>query len=155
MSDEKIQETGGKRESGAPAEGAAGADQGATHGLVDAERRRIWQEGLVQEALDNRPELREAFGEKLGFETSRAKGYERGFEDAARTLTPAQLQGIGNLKAKRVARYLREELPRDLQAYLAREAAGMDEGGFLIGYVDGAAECLEALRRRIHELVSE
>lgn len=122
-----------------------------TQELSETEHRRLWREGLIQEALDNRPELRAALGGRLDFAASRAKGYDLGFEDAARLLTPQQLQGIQALKDRRISRYVREELPRDLQATLARQALGMDEGGYLLGYVDGVTDFLSSLRRRLHE----
>ncbi|MDX9999702.1 MAG: hypothetical protein RBU30_00250 [Polyangia bacterium] len=122
-----------------------------TQQISDTDQKRLWREGLVQEALDNRPELRAALGGRLDFPSSRAKGYDQGFEDAARVLSPSQLQGIQTLKDRRIARYVREEFPRELQATLARNALGMDEGGYLLGYVDGVTDFLASLRRRIHE----
>jgi hypothetical protein len=126
-----------------PADDARGADAGP-----DAEEhKRIWREGLVQEALDNRPELR-ALGGKADFAASRNRGHDQGFEDAARTLTPAQLRGFTALLERRISRYTREEMPRDLQAYLAEQALGYDEAGYLVGYVNGVGDFLEAYRRQ-------
>jgi len=112
--------------------------------------RRLWREGLVQEALDNRPELR-ALGGKLDFAASRAQGYDQGFEDAARTLTPEQLRIFQVLVDRRITRFVRAEMPADLQASLAEAAIGMDEEGFLSGYVEGVSDFLAALRRRLHD----
>lgn len=131
--------------------GAAANLPAETQEQSEAEQKRLWREGLVQEALDNRPELRAGLGQKLDFTASRGKGHDQGFEDAARTLTMPQLQAIQALHDRRITRYVREELPRDLQAGLAKMAMGMDEGGFLAGYVDGVAEFLAAYRRRLHE----
>ena len=111
--------------------------------------QRVWREGLLQEAMDNRPELR-ALGAKLDFAASSKKGHTQGFEDAARTLTPAQLQGIQSLIDRRISRYTREEFPADLQAHLAESVIGYDEPGFLVGYVDGVGAFLEAYRRRMN-----
>ncbi len=126
-----------------------GAEPQVAAGGPDAEeQKRIWREGLVQEALDNRPELR-ALGGKADFATSRNRGHDRGFEDAARTLTPAQLRGFSALLERRISRYTREEMPRDLQASLAEQALGYDEAGYLVGYVNGVGEFLEAYRRQM------
>ncbi len=116
----------------------------------DDPERRLWREGLVQEALDNRPELR-ALGGKLDFAASRAQGYDQGFEDAARTLTAEQLRIFQALVDRRITRFVRAEMPADLQATLAEAAIGMDEEGFLSGYVKGVVDFLAALRRRLHQ----
>lgn len=113
------------------------------------EEKRIWREGLVQEAMDNRPELR-ALGGKLDFAASRSKGHDQGFEDAARTLTPPQVTSIQALIDRRISRYTREEFPTDLQAHLAESVIGYDEAGFLAGYVDGVGDFLTELRRRMN-----
>jgi hypothetical protein len=129
-------------------ESQADPETAQDNGPGDAEEKRIWREGLVQEALDNRPELR-ALGGKLDFASSRSRGHDQGFEDAARTLTPEQLRGFQALLDRRISRYTREEMPRDLQAYLAEQAIGYDEAGYLVGYVDGVGDFLSAYRRRM------
>jgi len=130
-------------EAGAGRNPAPEADEGSRQ-----EQRRLWQEALVQEALDSRPELRTIAG-KLDFAASRARGFDQGFEDAARRLSPAQLGHFQTLLDRRVTRYVREEMPQDLQAELADASLGMEEAGYLAGYVDGVGAFLEAYRRRL------
>jgi len=115
---------------------------------VDAEQTALWREGLVQEALSNRPELRK-LASKKAFGTSRRIGHELGFEDGARKLTLGQLEALAALKARYLASYTRHEMPADLHGYLEERSVGLDEGGFLAGYVDGVNDFLDAYRAHL------
>jgi hypothetical protein len=115
---------------------------------ADAERKAFWREGLVQEALSKRPELRK-LATKKGFSASRRVGHDLGFEDGARKLTLDQLQIFGAIKARCLASYARHEMPGDLRSYLDERSVGFDEGGFLAGYVDGVADFLQAYRAQL------
>jgi hypothetical protein len=141
MTDEKDE----KDEKKAEATPEEATDESA---VDDAEQKRIWREGLLQEAVSNRPELRKLAGPK-DYAASRRTGHDFGFEDAARKLTVDQLRGITALKDRRLARYVLRELPPDLQAYLSERSAGLDEAGFLAGYVDGVADFLSAYKERM------
>jgi hypothetical protein len=115
---------------------------------ADAAQRALWREGLVQEALSNRPELRK-LATKKDFAASRRIGYDLGFEDGARKLTLAQLEAFGALKGRRMASYAPHEMPGELRGYLDERSVGLDERGFLAGYVDGVGDFLQAYREQL------
>lgn len=116
--------------------------------LRDAEQSALWREGLVQEALSGRPELRK-LATKKDFAASRRIGHDLGFEDGARKLTLDQLQEIGALKARRLASYAPHEMPGELRGYLDERSLGLDERGFLAGYVDGVSDFLQAYKDQL------
>ena len=114
-----------------------------------AAEKQVWRDGLVQEALGSRPELRK-LAAKRDYAASVKTGHDLGFEDGARKLTVAQLQDIGALKDRRMARYALHELPGDLRAYLTERSTGYDETGFLVGYVDGVGDFLEDYKSELN-----
>ncbi len=114
----------------------------------DTEQRSLWRDGLVQEALSNRPELRK-LASKKGFTASRKAGHDLGFEDGARKLTLEQLQHFQALKDRLIATYAPHEMPGDLRGYLDERSVGLDERGFLAGYVDGVGDFLQAYRSQL------
>jgi len=114
----------------------------------DTEQTALWREGLVQEALSTRPELRK-LATKKDFAASRRIGHDLGFEDGARKLTLDQLQELGALKARRLASYAPHEMPGDLRGYLDERSVGLDERGFLAGYVDGVGDFLQAYKDQL------
>jgi hypothetical protein len=135
----------------APAEirDPSGAMPTTTDAQTDARaEREARREALVREALERRPELRVLAG-KRDFAASKIAGAEMGFEDAARLLTLDQLKAIQALKDRRLARYALHEFPGELRGPLGQKAAGLDEPGFLVGYVDGASEFLKELGRKL------
>ncbi len=131
---------------------ASGTREAATTATTaappDAERLASWRDGLVQEALSKRPELRK-LASKKDFTASRRIGHDLGFEDGARKLTLDQLQAFGALKARLLASYARHEMPGDLHAYLDERSVGLDAGGFLAGYVDGVDDFLRAYQAQL------
>lgn len=116
--------------------------------LEDAEQKALRREGLVQEALSNRPELRK-LASKKGFTASRRIGHDLGFEDGARKLTLEQLEAFAALKARCLASYARHEIPGELHGYIDERSVGLNEGGFLAGYVDGVDDFLTAYRDQL------
>lgn len=114
----------------------------------DPEQQALWREGLVQEAMSNRPELRK-LATKKDFAASRKLGHELGFEDGARKLTLDQLQAFQALKDRRLASYAAHEMPGELRGYLDERSVGLDERGFLAGYVDGVGDFLQAYREQL------
>lgn len=114
----------------------------------DPEQQALWREGLVQEALSNRPELRK-LATKKDFAASRRIGHHLGFEDGARKLTLDQLQTFQSLKDRRLASYAPHEMPGELRGYLDERSVGLDERGFLAGYVDGVGDFLQAYREQL------
>ena len=108
----------------------------------------LWREGLVQEAMGARPELKQ-LGARQGFDASRRAGHDLGFEDGARKLTVEQLGAIQALKDRLLARYALHEMPADLRGYLKERCVGKDEIGFLTGYVNGVADFLAAYKEQL------
>jgi hypothetical protein len=115
---------------------------------ADTGPKALWREGLVQEALSSRPELRQ-LATKKDFAASRKIGHDLGFEDGARKLTLEQLQAIESLKNRRLANYARHEMPGDLRGYLDERSVGLEDSGFLAGYVDGVGDFLQAYKEQL------
>lgn len=115
---------------------------------ANVEHKALWREGLVQEALSGRPELRK-LATKKDFAASRRAGHDLGFEDGARKLTLDQLQTFEALKARRLTSYAPHEMPGELRGYLDERSVGLDEGGFMAGYVDGVGDFLQAYREQL------
>ncbi len=135
----------------APERSPEAEDPRSTEEVAPQERvdsRALWRGELVQEALANRPELRK-LAKKQSFGASRRIGFDLGFEDGARKLTLPQLQAFGELLQRRLATYSPHEMPPDLRGYLDERGAGLDERGFLAGYVDGVGEFLRAFKEQL------
>jgi hypothetical protein len=124
------------------------AEPEATADPADAAQKALWRAGLVQEALSNRPELRK-LATKKDFAASRRIGYDLGFEDGARKLTLPQLEAFGALKDRRMASYAPHEMPGELRGHLDERGVGLDERGFLAGYVDGVGDFLQAYKEQL------
>lgn len=116
---------------------------------AETQDKQLWRDGLVQEALGARPELR-TLATKKDYAASRKVGHDLGFEDAARKLTVDQLQSFQALLDRRIASYARHELPGDLRGYLDERGVGLDEKGFLAGYVDGVGDFLSAYKEQLN-----
>ncbi len=149
MDDEKSNDTEQTEETATETPESTAAGEGAPQAEpVDAEQQASRREKLVAEALSSRPELRQ-LATKKDFAASRRIGHDLGFEDGARKLTLDQLQAFGALKARCLAGYARHEMPGDLRAYLDEHSVGLDDGGFLAGYVDGVDDFLRAYRDQL------
>jgi len=149
MDDEKNNDTEQTEETAPETSESAAAGEGAPQAEpVGAEQQASRREKLVAEALSKRPELRQ-LATKKDFAASRRSGHDLGFEDGARKLTLEQLQAFGALKARCLASYARHEMPGDLRTYLDERSVGLDDGGFLAGYVDGVDDFLRAYREQL------